>query len=300
MPPRPRNENPHDKIPPHPESQQYQGLFKGLGVSSRQAVCNVRMSEMKKIQTFGTHFAIGCHKWDTKARGPSTTRSEFQDPGVAYVRRDAPQKNASVIEMRQGGYDGTTHFRTEQRERFSYEHGPQPVQKSVGESQTCSQVYLGDDKPELVSHSNAVHASVNEPDALDYEMDRAAGVGARQDHTTAWPKPVRCNPIHGGPRNADYQDLHPDCNFSRVSANCSNIVMVPNVRDPILGHHVPKSHFQIPGHKSTFEVIADHNTAVPPLRSLAAVRPHLTGPHANQLDRSPPYGPHASGAHTAR
>jgi hypothetical protein len=260
----------------HKDNEQYQGLFKGLGVSSRQPVCNRRNTDLKRLH-FSTHFAIGCHKWDSKCQGPSTAREHYTDPCVAYVRRDAPQKNASVLEMRQGGYDGDTHFRTEQRERFA-DLGPQPRQQKCDIDQTASQVHLGDDKPELVSHSNAVHASAMEPDALDYEIDRAAGVGARLQ-TSSWPKPERCNPINGGPRNPDAHDIHPDINFSRVTANCSNIVRVANVRDPILGHHLPKAHFQVPGAKSTFEVISDHNKAVPPLRSLAAVRPHLDGPY---------------------
>jgi len=284
MPPRggsrgPSEQRPsHDPVQYHPSvhnnSEQYCGLFKGLGVSSRQPVCNRRNTDLKRLH-FSTHFAIGCHKWDTKAEGPSTNHEDYTDPGCAYMRRDAPQKNASVVELRQGGYDGSTHFRTEQRERFA-DAGPQPRQRTCDPG--ASQVHLGNDRPLLVSHSNHVHASVLEPDALDNEIDRAAGVGALLK-TSHWPKPPRCNPVNGGPRNPDAYDINPDLNFGRVTANCSNIVHVPNVRDPILGHHMPKAHFQVPGAKSTFEVIAEHNAAVPPLRSLAAVRPHFDGPH---------------------
>lgn len=255
-------------------NEQYEGLFKGLGVSSRQPVCNRRNTQMKQIH-MAAHFAIGCHKWDTKCQGPTTSHVAYTDPGCAFVRRDAPQKNASVVELRQGGYDGNTHFRTEQRERYA-DVGPQPRQRTCEAG--ASQVYLGDDNPELVSHSNAVHASAMEPDALDYEIDRCAGVGTLLQ-TSNWPMPPRCNPVTGGPRNPDAHDMHPDLNFSRVSANCSNIITVPNVRDPILGHHVPKTHYQVPGHKSNFEVVKDHNAKVPPLRSLAAIRPHIDGPH---------------------
>jgi hypothetical protein len=273
----------HDPVQYHPskhqQQEQYVGLFKGLGVSSRQPVCNRRNTDLKRLH-FSTHFAIGCHKWDTKSQGPTAAHEAYTDPGCAYLRRDAPQKNASVVELRQGGYDGNTHFRTEQREQFA-DAGPQLRQRTCDPG--ASQVHLGDDKPELVSHSNAVHASAMEPDALDFEMmgydiNRSAGVGALLK-TNNWPKPPRCNPINGGPRNPDAHDIHPDLNFGRVTANCSNIVHVPNVRDPILGHHMPKAHFQVPGHKSTFEVIAEHNATVPPLRSLASVRPHLDGPH---------------------
>lgn len=255
-------------LPPQ-GNEQYSGLFKGLGVSSRQAVCNRRNTDLKQLH-FATHFAIGCHKWDSKCSGPSATQEHYTDPGVAFMWRDAPQKNASVVELRQGGYDGNTHFRTEQRERFA-DVGPQPRQRTCDPG--ASQVHLGDDKPPLVSHSNLVHGSAFEADALDHEMDRAAGVGAVLK-TNVWPQPPRCNPINGGPRNADAHDRGM-LNAGRRTANCSAIIQVPNVRDPILGHHMPKAAFKVPGAKSTFDVIAEHNVAVPPLRSLGAIRPHL-------------------------
>lgn len=251
-----------------PEKQQYSGLFKGLGVSSRQPVCNRKNTDLKQLH-FATHFAIGCHKWDTKACGPSSAHTAFTDPGVAYQRRDAPQKNASVVELRQGTYDGDTHFRTEQRERFA-DAGPQPRQRSCDPG--ASQVHFGDDRPDLMSHSTAVHQRLIAHDGSSESL-RAAGVGALIK-TSNWPRPPRCDPVNGGDRHPYPDELHRDGYFGRFTANRSNIVDTPNVRDPIHGYHIPKSHYDVPHMKKTEDIIAEHNASVPPLRSLSAIRPH--------------------------
>lgn len=52
---------------------------------------------------------------------------------------------------------------------------------------------------------------------------------------------MRCNPVNGGARNVDLQDLGmaDGMRFPRRSHNSSVIVMDANVRDPINGYHIP-------------------------------------------------------------
>jgi hypothetical protein len=142
-------------------------------------------------------------------------------------------------------------------------------------------VHLGDDKPELASHSNAVHVSQDNPEfrfTSSGKPFRAAGVGTLL-RTTSWPRVPRVNPVTAGPRNPDPYDLHTNlCTvqtkaFGRKTANHSSIVSHPNVRDPIMGIHIPKDKIQVSDLKTTAEIIAENNSSVPPLRTLSSVRP---------------------------
>merc|ERR550514_353907 len=142
-------------------------------------------------------------------------------------------------------------------------------------------VHLGDDKPELASHSNAVHVRQDNREmrsTSSSQQFRAAGVGTLL-RTTSWPRVPRGNPVTAGPRNPDPYDFHTDLQsvetsaFGRKTANRSSIVYHPNVRDPILGVHIPKDKIQVSDLKTTAEIIAEGNSSVPHLRTLSALRP---------------------------
>lgn len=248
----------------------YDGLFRGLGVTSREPVCNRRHPSLARLHQ-ATHFAIGCKKWDDGARGPSAAHAAFTDPEVVYATCDAPDKNASVVELRQVRFDPDAHYRTEQRQRFPHP-GAQPRDKPFKEKVT---VHLGDDRPELLTQTGAVHCRVPDPEAQRSASLRSAGAGTLLP-TSVWPKPVRCNPIDGGPRSLDNHDLGVanGIRFGRISGNYSAIVPEANVRNPIHGHHAPlDSYGASQNMHTTKDLVAKANTEVPPLRSLAAVRP---------------------------
>jgi len=255
--------------------QQYEGLFKGLGVRSRVPICNRRNTDLKQLHSIA-HFAVGCKHWDSTEK-TSTSHEAYQDHGVAFQHRDIPEKNASVVELKQGGYDGNVHFRTEQRERYEGLYRPRLPQC---DPPPC-RVHLGDDKPEMASHSNAVHVKQDERDlraTASGQAFRAAGVGTLL-RTTSWPRVPRGNPVTAGPRNPDPYDFHTDgvsvetSAFGRKTANRSGIVYHPNVRDPILGVHIPKDKIQVSDLKTTAEIIAEQNSSVPHLRTLSSLRP---------------------------
>ncbi|CAJ1457474.1 unnamed protein product [Effrenium voratum] len=95
-----------------------------MGATSKEVICSKKASQTKRLHE-ATHFAIGCQKWDENTRGASVSHSTFVDPEVVYATCDAPDKNMSVVELRQQAFKPETHYRTEQRDRFE-DPGPQP------------------------------------------------------------------------------------------------------------------------------------------------------------------------------
>mmetsp|Transcript_3101 Transcript_3101/g.4838 ORF Transcript_3101/g.4838 Transcript_3101/m.4838 type:complete len:284 (+) Transcript_3101:65-916(+) len=260
---------PQQSRPAQHADHQFEGFFRGLGATSKQPTCSKRASTLGRLHN-ATHFAVGCHKWDEGARGPSTTHTTFTDPQVVYGTFDAPDKNMSVVELRQCNHEPKVHYRTEQRERFE-DPGPQPRDKSM---KALVSVFLGDDRPVLENQSRATHRWDEEENQRQAAL-RAAGAGVLIP-TNPWPKPVRCNPITGGPRSTDVYDLGVDnrIRFDRVTQNSSSILMEAHVRNPIMGYHVPFSDYgAAPGMRTTMKLVDDVNAGVPPLRSLGALRP---------------------------
>jgi len=254
---------------------QYQGMLKGLGVSSKEPVCNKRNTRLKRVMD-ATHFAVGCNKWDEGGRNCSVAHETFTDPEVVYMTRDAPDKNASVIDLRQRAHDPDVHYRTEQRDRFLHD-GPQPRVQPFNYND-LTQVHLGDDQPELVTQTHVAHFRSPDDEALRAASLRAAGAGTLIP-TSLFPKPERCHPVHAGPRTLDAHDLGIANNmrWNKITANQSAIVMDHNIRNPIMGHHIPAAHYGAPrgavGMKTTNEIIAEANSCVPHLRSMGALRP---------------------------
>merc|ERR1712100_94551 len=117
----------------------------------KPVICNRRNTDLKKLHDL-THFAVGAKHWDSNQK-TSTSHEAYQDHGVSFQHIDIPEKNASVVELKQGKYDGNIHWRTEQRERYQGDYRPRlpPCEKPP------VRVHMGDHKPELASHSNAVH-----------------------------------------------------------------------------------------------------------------------------------------------
>mmetsp|Transcript_43772 Transcript_43772/g.121638 ORF Transcript_43772/g.121638 Transcript_43772/m.121638 type:complete len:286 (-) Transcript_43772:25-882(-) len=258
------------KRPSEHAEHQYQGFFRGLGATSKQPICGKRNTSLKRLHD-ATHFAVGCEQWDGGDRATSTAHADFGDPGIVYASVDAPDKNASAVELRQLEHKPGLHYCTEQRERF-YDPGPQPLEPPYRSEVT---VHLGDDCPELRSNSSAVHGRILEHEVHRAGALRAAGSGVLIP-TSHWPKPVRCDPVTGGPRSVDNYDLGVanQLKFGRITANSSNVVSEANIRNPVLGHHVPLAALERPQMRSTVDIVKDANSSVPPLRSLAAVRPH--------------------------
>jgi len=257
---------------------QYGGLFRGLGVSSKEPVCGKKNSTTKMIQN-STHFAVGCKKWeDEQCRGISMSHVTFADPEVVYGTCAAPDKNSSTVELRQRNFVAEVHFRTEQRER--YEHPGMAAHDARGALvKHQPQIHLGDDVPELITQTQVAHGRLTPESSERASSLRAAGAGTLV-RTSVWAKDNRCNPVTGGPRNLDLHDLQSAAglNFSKMTHNNSTIVMEANVRNPILGHHVPLevlAALAVPGKMYASEHhVAAANASVPPLRSLGALRPH--------------------------
>lgn len=259
----------------HPEHQ-YEGMLRGLGVTSKENICAKRSTSLKRLHD-ATHFAIGNKKWDEAgARSKSQSHMVHTDPQVVYGMRDAPDKNSSIVDMRQTEHDPIKHYRTEQRERFP-DPGPQPLDLPFGDQ--CS-IHLGDDKPDKITQTHVAH--FRPPDAEEQRAAslRAAGAGTLIP-TSVWPKPPRAHPVTAGPRSMDAYDLGvaAGVKFGRRNGNYSNIVYDQNVRDPIHGVHMPM-HMMAPadpGARTTVDMIAEANTRVPPLRSLGCLRPPENG-----------------------
>jgi len=260
-------------MPSAHSEHQYEGMLKGVGVTSKEPICSKRNTATKRLHD-ATHFAIGCKKWDdAETRGVSTTHNTFTDPEVIYATRDAPDKNASIVELRQREHMPEVHYRTEQRERFEHP-GPQPRDEPFDLG--LSKVHFGDDRPEIISQTGLTHFRPPDAEAYRSAALRSAGVGALVANTV-WPKPPRCNPITGGPRLPDNHDygVQAAMQFGRISANKSNIVWEHNHRDPVLGHHVPHASYVTPHTRSTTQLINDANYEAPPMRSLGALRPRM-------------------------
>ncbi|CAE6973640.1 unnamed protein product [Symbiodinium natans] len=256
----------------HAESQ-YEGFLKGLGATSQDVICSKKASQLKRLHE-ATHFAIGCEKWDEGVRGASVSHTTFVDPEVVYATCDAPDKNMSVVELRQQAFKPEAHYRTEQRDRYE-DPGPQPKNDTLV---PVVSVHLGDDRPGYALQSHAAHRKIAQEEHHHARVLRAAGSGVLIP-TSAWPKPVRCNPVTGGPRNADVYDLGvaSGVRHDRVSQNCSSVVQEAHVRNPIHGIAIPLHQYANPRGelgRSTEQIVAEANRVVPPLRSLAAVRPH--------------------------
>lgn len=247
----------------------YVGLFRGLGTTSKEPVCNKRNTAIKRSHD-ATHFAVGCHAWDAGVGG-STSRATYADPGIVYSTCSAPDKNTSAVDLRQGVTDSASHFRTEQRERFA-SRGPQPRDLPF---KPAGNVHLGDDCPDIVSQAHLVHGRVSPDEAARSAALRSAGAGALVP-TSIWPKPDRCSPIDGGPRRADAYDLGMASGlaFGRVTQNRSAIVAEANVRNPVLGVHIPSKAYAESSAPASHHIVEQANNAVPHLRSLGALRPH--------------------------
>ncbi|CAE6920597.1 unnamed protein product [Symbiodinium sp. CCMP2592] len=259
--------------PSHHAEHQYEGFLKGLGATSQDVICSKKASQLKRLHE-ATHFAIGCQKWDEGNRGASVTHTTFVDPEVVYATSDAPDKNMSVVELRQQAFKPEIHYRTEQRDRFE-DPGPQPKNDTLV---PVVSVHFGDDRPGYSLQSHSAHRKIAQEEHQHQKVFRAAGSGVLIP-TSAWPKPVRCNPVTGGPRNADVYDLGvaAGVRHDRVSQNSSTIVHEAHVRNPIHGIAIPLHAYANPRGelgRSSEQVVAEANRMVPALRSLAAVRPH--------------------------
>lgn len=270
--PRIAERGPVQYLPSEHAEMQYEGHFKGLGVTSKEPVVSKRSNSLAKLH-MATHFAIGCKKWDHEgARGESTSHATFTDPEVVYATRDCPDKNASIVELRQREHVPETHYRTEQRERFEHPGGPPrdepfPLQGS--------KVHFGDDKPELITQTASVHHRPPDAEAQRAAAFRSAGIGALVPNTV-WPKQPRVNPVTAGPRAIDNHDYGVEAGqkFGRITGNRSHIIMEHNIRNPVLGYHIPVESYKVANMRTTCELVDDHNDRVPHLRSLGALRPH--------------------------
>jgi hypothetical protein len=253
--------------------QEYEGLFKGVGVTSKEPVFGKKGNSVGELHK-ATHFAVGCQKWDDHAvRGKPRSHAEHAHPEVTYGTCDAPENNISQIELGHQEHSGAAHYRTEHRVR--YDHlGPQPREQPFNYQ---GSVCLGSDQQLLQSQKKAVHARIEDGELQRSAAMRAAGQGALVP-TSQWPKPPRCHVLHGGPRSVDSYDLGvmDGGKHGRITGNYSNVVYEANTRDPILGYHVPLA-AQAPstGMRTTSDLIAEANEQVPPLRSLMAVRPRV-------------------------
>lgn len=247
---------------------QYEGMLRGVGSTCKEPTCAKRTSMTKRIHD-ATHFAIGCEKWDEATRGVSTTHNDFPDYKVVYATCEAPDKNASVVELRMQQFQPEVHFRTEQRDRFE-DRGPQPLDQPFRQ---LISVHLGDDPRDHTTQTASVHGRLD-TEARRAAAWRSAGQGALVSNS-ALPRPERCHPLHGGQRSMEPYDrgVANDNRHNRATANFSRICLEANTRDPILGHHIPHDAMAAPGMRTTAEQIAEANATVPRLRSLSALRP---------------------------
>lgn len=264
-------------LPSEHSEHQYEGHFKGLGVTSKEPIVSKRSNSLAKLH-MATHFAIGCKKWDAESvRLQSSSHATFTDPEVVYATRDCPDKNASIVELRQREHIPETHYRTEQKERFEHP-GNQPKEQSFPLGR--STVHFGDDTPELITSTAAVHHRPADPEAQRASQFRQAGLGIMVPNTV-WEKPPRVHPITAGPRTIESYDFghakhSSGGRFGKPTGDRSNFMMEANIRNPILGHHTPLEHYKAPRSgslRTTCEIVENANREVPHLRSLGALRP---------------------------
>lgn len=267
--PRIAERGPAQYLPSEHSEHQYEGHFKGLGVTSKEPVVSKRSNSLAKLH-MATHFAIGCKKWDDPVvRAQSSSHATWTDPEVVYATRDCPDKNASIVELRQREHIPETHYRTEQRERFEHP-GQQPKETAFPLGR--SKVHFGDDTPDLITVTASVHHRPADDEAQRAAAFRSAGLGALVTNTV-WDKPPRVHPITAGPRSVETYDLgHAAGKFGRISNNRSNIIMDNNIRNPVLGYHIPMESYKN-NSRTTHEIVEHANNAVPHLRSLGALRP---------------------------
>eukprot|EP00929_Paragymnodinium_shiwhaense_P014743 TRINITY_DN122700_c0_g1_i1.p1 TRINITY_DN122700_c0_g1~~TRINITY_DN122700_c0_g1_i1.p1 ORF type:complete len:293 (-),score=40.74 TRINITY_DN122700_c0_g1_i1:122-1000(-) len=256
---------------------QYQGLLRGIGTSSKVPICAKKSSMTGRIHN-ATHFAIGCKKWDEEKSGISRTHEDFADPEVVYATVDVPDKNSSVVELRTQPHVPELHFKSEQRDRFD-NPGPQPLDLPY---RAHVSVHLGDDRPALVAQSHAVHTrsivhgSEGQRRAGSLQ---SAGYGCLEPNSVI-PRPDRHHPIHGGDRVVDNYDLGAmnQHKFNRYTGNHSNFLYEANVRNPVLGHCTPLQAYgstYTSNLMTTQQKIAEANATMPKLRSLGALRPDV-------------------------
>lgn len=140
------------------------------------------------------------------------------------------------MELRQQVFRPELHYRTEQRDRY-FDPGPQVRNEALVPPVT---VHLGDDRPGYALQSQAVHRRILQEEHETCRALRAAGSGVLIP-TAVFPKPVRCNPVTGGPRSMDVYDLGVAnaVRHDRVSQNSSTIVREAHVRNPISGEIIP-------------------------------------------------------------
>jgi hypothetical protein len=188
--------------------------------------------------------------------------------------------------LRQLEHRPEVHYRTEQRERFDHpleRPGAHAFEPSAGAFPMdppygVSKVHFGDDRPEFVTNSQNVHrrpSDLEDSRGSSFRSAAAAGLGLLAPNTV-WHKPPRVHPITAGPRSLETHDygMAAGHRFGRISSNRSNVVMDHNIRNPVLGHHVPAESYKMPHIRTTKEIVEDHNREVPHLRSLGALRPH--------------------------
>jgi len=244
-------------------------MLRGVGATSKETICAKKSSMTGKIHN-ATHFAVGCKKWDEDSvRGQSRTHTDYPDHQVVYATCDAPDKNASVVELRQQGFRPDVHYRTEQRERFDHP-GAQPLDLPY---RAHISVHLGDDQPGFATQQQSVHRPLSD-EARRSSPLLSAGQGALEPNSVL-PRPPRPHVIHGGGRSIDNYDLgvHAGHNFNRYTANSSAICYEANTRNPILGHHIPHAAMHHPHMRTTADQITEANATQPTLRSLGALRP---------------------------
>jgi len=264
---------PAQPFPARPAEHQFQGLFRGLGTSSREPISCRRNTSLKRLHD-ATHFAAGCERWDDSSRFASEARASYAHPGIVYDGTEPNAIGASSVELRQSEHQPGIHYRTEQRERFAAP-GVQPRDAPFGTQDTPHLLAHEGSGRELLSQSHAIHGRLGDSEVQRAGSLRAAGNGVLVP-TSVWSKPPRCDPLNGGERRLDNHDLGAarGLQFGRSTANRSNVVSEANVRNPVLGYHMPIAAFDRPALSSTADIVADANKDVPPLRSLAAVRPH--------------------------
>mmetsp|Transcript_103366 Transcript_103366/g.205462 ORF Transcript_103366/g.205462 Transcript_103366/m.205462 type:complete len:298 (+) Transcript_103366:48-941(+) len=266
---------PAQSYPARPAEHQFQGLFRGLGTSCREPVSCRRNTSLKRLHD-ATHFAVGCELWDEGSLNASMAKASYGDPGIVYHGTEPPTIAASSVELRQTEHQPSFHYRTEHRECFAAP-GDQARDAPFGTHDTPHLLAHEGSGRELQSQCHAVHGRIGDLEVQRAGSLRAAGNGVLVP-TSAWPKPARCDPLNGGNRRLDNHDIGAArghaARCGRVTANRSNIVSEANVRNPVLGHHMPVAALDRPALIATADIIAEANKDVPPLRSLAAVRPH--------------------------
>lgn len=146
------------------------------------------------------------------------------------------------------------HYRTEQKTQFT-DPGPQQRDAAFTIHQ-ASRVYLGNDRPEMISKT---HATFKRLDTKCMLSLRAAGAG-RLVQTSVWHKPVKCNTVTGGTPISDQFYSAPAIrrSFARHSDTCSVVSFNESERDPILGGQFSA--------RANVHLLMGSDTLMPPFR----------------------------------